>query len=231
MKIPKFVPFLVVGVLGISGLALLTSAWGEPSGGHSPRPWHHAKMERCDRPDHGSMHRSHWRRGPDDVARRLSVIETELGIRAEQLDVWRDFTDALIDVAKRPERPDASAGDKTQPFDLAQHLADNAIARGKAGEDLRRRSTRCAASSHPSSSTRSPSWKHGSAAITVTGQDPSSMRRHPTSPARTRPTTPATPPLRRRSKAARGGGASCRLFSFYGGPIGTALANRLSPHS
>jgi hypothetical protein len=142
----KFVPILVVGVLGLGSLALLTAAWGEPGRGMGagPHSWYGGRMMRCNAQQagpgfgHGFGHRWHGGMGSDMLAKKLGVMETEIGIRANQLDAWRDFTDALLATVKPPFGPNASTppSDDKEPFALAQRLADNAIARAKSGQDL-----------------------------------------------------------------------------------------------
>jgi hypothetical protein len=129
--LPRFLPFLVVVILGLGGLALITSAWGAPPDGMRG-PWHHGKWARCDAGPHGHGFR-HGPHGPGRLAQRLSVMETEIGIRADQIDAWRDFTDAALAAMKRPSFPDSV--DKA-PFALAKSMADQTIARAKSAEQL-----------------------------------------------------------------------------------------------
>jgi hypothetical protein len=147
---------LVLVLLGGASLTLLTSAWGAaPDGGPMSHAWAgHGRdgygrggdMPRCERgrPGPGAMHHGPGPQGPGRLAAKLSVAETEIGIRANQLDAWRDFTDALLATIKPPSPPwqdgagTATTDDANKPFALAERLADNAIARGQSGEALKK---------------------------------------------------------------------------------------------
>jgi hypothetical protein len=151
---------LVLVLLGGTSLALLTSAWGAaPDKGPMSYAWagpsRSGDMPRCERggpgpwsmhnrPGPWAMHHGPGPQGPGRLAAKLSAVETEIGIRANQLDAWRDFTDALLATIKPPSPPwqDAagtpSSDDTSKPFSLVERLADNAIARGKSGEALKK---------------------------------------------------------------------------------------------
>ena len=82
-----------------------------------------------------------WGRRPDfrmKLARDLAGLETLIGIRADQLDAWRDYTSALLAVAEPPRPPMPPADGKSlEAFSPAERLADAAIARADAAETLK----------------------------------------------------------------------------------------------
>lgn len=140
----------------MAGLTAATMAlgdngrWGQ-SAFASPGGDRHAGKHICKRGGHGGKygrHGRHGRPGPDRLAEKLAVMETEIGIRANQLDAWRDFTDALQATMKPPMGPGSmdpgkkGLGDDAEPFSLADHVADKAIARAKNAEELKQAVTK-----------------------------------------------------------------------------------------
>ena len=109
---PKIGPILVVAILGLTSLTLLTSAWGETTNpGVVQAAWSgmdgkrgdrldaggrgsHGPMWRCNAPGNsgpGGMHHGMGWRNPDQLAKRLNAMETEIGIRANQLELLARF--------------------------------------------------------------------------------------------------------------------------------------------
>lgn len=71
--------------------------------------------------------------GPDPLmlASRLGAIETFIGINADQLDTWRDYTDALQAVIRPPLPPEESKGEQPDALTQSAMLARHAAERGQ----------------------------------------------------------------------------------------------------
>lgn len=88
--------------------------------------------------------REQGRRGPRGermqmwLAQNLNTTETLIGIRADQHDVWRDYTNALLAMFQPPARPTAApdANAAPVPFAREERLISNVTDRAAKAADL-----------------------------------------------------------------------------------------------
>ncbi|UDL92837.1 hypothetical protein LGH82_17445 [Mesorhizobium sp. PAMC28654] len=115
---------------------------------HGPMPWPGLRGPMRHGPEGFGPHRM----GPPPefmLAARLAMLETRVGIRAEQLDAWRDYTSALQAVLSPPrpdhgpdgpeaKGPDAAGPEgKRDPFAFQERLADDVTARAVSAGKLK----------------------------------------------------------------------------------------------
>jgi Spy/CpxP family protein refolding chaperone len=127
---------IVAAGVATAGVALAQSGPTPP-----PLPPHHDWNGGDGRGHGGGMDRhgmrGHGMRGDPAMrlAKRLSAMETLIGIRSDQLDAWRAFTAASIDMVSRPPRPDKKP--EPEAFGMADRIADMAIARAEKAKALK----------------------------------------------------------------------------------------------
>ncbi|EJF91144.1 hypothetical protein [Bartonella tamiae] len=132
---------LLAPLLGTTALAQTPPP--PPHGDHHPKPPHENAPMRPHVEPHGPKHggpdlakhkpsASHAEHHGMHLAQRLSVMETAIGIRSDQLDAWRRYTSALVDMSDRmksaPHEADGSLKDKAI---LGENMAERMIERAE----------------------------------------------------------------------------------------------------
>lgn len=73
--------------------------------------------------------------GPAKLAELLATAETFIGVRADQIDTWRTFTDAALALVPEPPAGGPPTG-ASEPFSRPSEMANRIVSEGKKAEQL-----------------------------------------------------------------------------------------------